>query len=588
MATLTISRPPFQVPGDAAATATPGDVPRGVFGPLVAQQPIDYDQLQDEDEDEDPLPPPPPAKITAAATTAITGPNGVDVDKAQPQSTPQQQQLPLLPPPPQSQHAQPQLQQSQSLTQQSQAQAQSTSAQSNTPSQPNNAPAASLKRQVDAQQGQLPNGTPAKRPRLGSAINGAVVENGVDTATSPMDVDPHQSDNHAYPSPLEGEQAPTPAPRTEGPDHATQIDKVEELGPKTIYLRLTPDESLPSSASSVAAEASRAHNHSPILLQCEWNPKDPTRLAAAGTDALARVWTLSQASTGPEQPSQPQVAANHVADREDPNCPNINLVNTDDIPPNSKVTAFSWAYDGHRIAVATEDEQTARIGLCNLQGGEEHHWEGFEAPIVKLRCNPYNRTILSVSPATIKNSSNQPDGWTVSVMSSLTGTGPVEHRLTGHDVFLDEPDVTWMNATDFLLCVGTKMVQLRYAGDAIAQVRDFATRPDDPLTAVQYDGSQEAGYIAAATSSGHIDVSYPCALVLLRFVADVCSRYGMRQARGSLVPTTHLPTMAASRSCSGSRGKTFATANDSWLPAARTVSSPYEMLAIPTRSQSLR
>lgn len=327
-----------------------------------------------------------------------------------------------------------------------------------------------------------------------------------------MDVDQHQSDNHAYPSPLEGEQAPTPAPRTEGPDHATQIDKVEELGPKTIYLRLTPDESLSSSAGSVAAEASRAHSHSPILLQCEWNPKDPTRLAAAGTDALARVWTVSQATTSPEQPSQPQ-AADHVADREDPNCPNINLVNTDDIPPNSKVTAFSWAYDGQRIAVATEDEQTARIGLCNLQGGEEHHWEGFETPIVKLRCNPVNRTILSVSPATTKNASNQPDGWIISVMSSLTGTGPVEHRLTGHDVFLDEPDVTWMNGTDFLLCVGTKLVQLRYAGDAITQVRDFATRPDDPLTAVQYDGSQEAGYIAAATSSGHIDVSHAGALV---------------------------------------------------------------------------
>lgn len=465
---------PPQVPGDAAATAAAGDVPRGVFGPLVPQPPIDYDQLQDEEEE--PLPPSEPA--------------GDDLDKSQ----------------------QPQPQQSKSQSQsQSQAQAQS---QSHPPPQSNpqshQQPQSSLKRQVDPQ-GQLANGTPAKRPRLGNGTTNGVLENGTDAATSPMDVDHLQSDNHAYPSPLEGEQVSTPAPRTEGPDHATQIDKVEELGPKTIYLRLAPDESSSSTSGSVAAtpttaEAShlRAHqqSHNPILLQCEWNPKDPTRLAAAGTDALARVWTVSRA-TGSEQAQ----VADHVADREDPNCPNINLVNSDDIPPNSKVTAFSWAFDGKRIAVATEDEQIARIGLCNLQGIVEHHWEGFETPIVKLRCNPVNRTILSISPSTTKNASNQPDGWIASVMSSLTGTGPLECRLPGHDVFLDEPDVAWMNSTDFLLCVGTKLVQLRCAGDSITQVREFATRPEDPLTAVQYDGSQESGYIAAATANGHIDVS---------------------------------------------------------------------------------
>lgn len=480
VATLTIYRP--QVPGDAAAAAAAGEVPQGVFGPLVPQPPINYDQLQDEDEE----PPPPPS-----------APAGEDAAKSQqPRPQPSKSQSLSQPQPQSLAQSQPHSQSlSNALTHQ---QSQS-----------------SLKRQVDAQS-QLANVTPAKRPRLGNAVNGTL-ENGADAATSPMDVDNQQSDNHAYPSPLEGEQASTPAPRTEGPDHATQIEKVEELGPKTIYLRLAPDESLSLSSASAAAtpitaEAShlRAHqqNHNPILLQCEWNPKDPTRLAAAGTDALARVWTVSRA-TGPDQAQGPD----HVADREDPNCPNINLVNNDDIPPNSKVTAFSWAFDGKRIAVATEDDQTARIGLCNLQGAVEHHWEGFETPVVKLRCNPVNRTILSISPSTAKNASNQPDGWVVSVMSSLTGMGPIEYRLSGHDVFLDEPDVAWMNGTDFLVCVGTKLMQLSCAGDSINLVKQFATRPDDPLTAIQYDGASESGYIAAATSSGHIDVSESLATV---------------------------------------------------------------------------
>lgn len=444
------------------------DEPRGVFGPLVPQPPINYDQLQDEEQE--PLPPPEPAADNA--------------DKTQPQATSQPQQ-------PQAQ-VQPE---TQSLS----------NAQSHQQPQSQLQPQlqSSLKRQVDAQ-AQLPNGTPAKRPRLG---NGNGLENGnangVDTATSPMamDVD-HQSDNHAYPSPLEGEQAPTPVPRTDGPDHATQIDKVEELGAKTIYLRLTNDEPATSVADTPTAEAShlRTHHNSrnPILLQCEWNPNDPTRLAAAGTDALARVWTVSRA-TGPDQQTQ---VADHVADREDPEWPSVNLIN--DITPSSQV--ISWSFDGKQIAVATNNENAARIDLCDAEGGALQHWEDFEYPVVKLRCNPLNRTFLSVSPSKTKNASSHPDGWVVTLFASLTAT-PVEYRLPGYDTLSDEPDVAWMNDTDFLVCVGTKLVQLKFAGDSITLVKDFTTRSDDSLTAVQYHSNQGSGYVAAATASGHIDVS---------------------------------------------------------------------------------
>lgn len=418
----------MQVPGDAAATAA-SDVPRGVFGPLVPQPPVNLDNLEDEEEE-----PAPPSEPASAA-----------VEKSQ---------------------TQPQIQ---------------------TQSQ------ASLKRQVELQ-GQLANGHPPKRPRLGNA-NG--LENGADTATSPMEIDQHQSDNHAYPSPLEGEQAPTPAPRTEGPDHATQTDKVEDLGPKTIYLRLSDDE---SSSSSIAAtptiEASHLHaTHAPILLHCEWNPKDPSRLAAAGTDALARVWTVSRA-TGPD------VVADHV----DPGWPSINLVN-DEVPPSTKITAFSWASDGQQVAVATDDDQKSRIDLWNLEGKQVHHWDGFESPIFKLRCNPLNRSILSISPMPVSPPSSEPKGFVVTVLPSISAT-PVEYTLPDDDVFGHQPDATWMNETDFVLCSGTKLATFKYTGEEIVQLREFPTRPDDFLTEIQYDGCQKSGLIAAATSSGFIDVSF--------------------------------------------------------------------------------
>lgn len=460
----------MQVPGDAAATAASG-VPRGVFGPLVPQPPVNLDELEDEEEEE----PEPPAE-----------PAGIVVEKSQ-------TQLPI----------------------QTQSQA-------------------SLKRQVEVQ-GQLANGHPPKRPRLGNA-NG--LENGADTATSPMEIDQHQSDNHAYPSPLEGEQAPTPAPRTEGPDHATQTDKVEDLGPKTIYLRLSGEDSSSSSiaATPVVVDSSHSHTtHAPILLHCEWNPKDPSRLAAAGTDALARVWTVSRA-TGPD------VVADHV----DPGWPSINLVN-DEIPSNTKITAFSWAHDGQQIAVATDDDTKSRIDLWNLEGKQVHHWEGFESPIVKLRCNPLNRSILGIYPAPLSPPSTEPQGFVVTVLPSISAS-PVEYTIPDDDVFSHQPDAAWMNETDFVLCSGTKLATFRYTGDKITQLKEFVTRPNDFLTEIQYDGRQKSGLIAVATSNGFIDVSISPLLTQFTVLLDCHNqmdrgsrdvRHGMHPATASLAITAH-------------------------------------------------
>ncbi|KAF3765890.1 hypothetical protein M406DRAFT_290169 [Cryphonectria parasitica EP155] len=396
-----------QVPEAAAAAATTGE-PRGVFGPLLPQAPVNYDQLHDDEEE----------VLLPSSETAV----GHD-EKAQPR---------------------------------------------------------------------LANGNPAKRPRLGNA-NG--LENGADTAASPMELDHHQSDGHAYPSPLEGEQAPALAPRTEGPDHATQTEKVDELESRTVYLRLANDE--PNSSSSIAAtptaEVSHLRSHqNPILLHCEWNPNDPSRLAAAGTDALARVWTVSRA-TGPEQ----------VADHVDPGWPSINLID-EDFPPNSRISAISWASDGKHIAVATDDDQKARIDLWDMEGNQVQHWDDFEAPIVKLRCNPYGRQTLCVSPSTTKTASNQPDGWIATLLPSASAN-VVERPLPGYDES-DEPDADWINETDFVLCIRTKLAIFKHTGDSIIQVREFVTRANDPLTAVQYDGTLETGCIAAATANGYIDV----------------------------------------------------------------------------------
>ena len=453
----------MQVPADAASTP---DKPQfGVFGPLVPQHPINYDELEDEIEEEEPLPAshPPPT-----------------VDEAD---------------------------------------------------------KSSLKRQVDSQS-QLANGSAAKRPRLGNA-NG--LENGADAATSPMEIDQHQSDNHAYPSPLEGEQAPTPAPRTEGPDHGTQTDKVDDLEAKTVYLRLAHDDSS-SLAATPIADVSHPHaSQNPILLHCEWNPKDPSRLAAAGTDALARVWTVSRA-TGPDQ----------VADHVDPDWPSINLV-TDDFPPHSKVTVMAWGSDGKDIAVATDDGQKARVDLWNLDGRQMHTYTGLEAPIVKLRCNPVNRKILSITP--ISNSSGDTTGWMVTVFPSPKSS-PVEYEYTfppDQDVDAQQPDAVWTDDHEFFLSVGSKVISLRCTDTEITQSKELSARTDDPLTQIQCDGT---GHFAAARLKGDIDVSLEPSLSL-SLPADRTECLVLTQPRFGILLAPAEPSMAPmtakSRFCSGSR-----------------------------------
>ncbi|KKF95035.1 F-box-like/WD repeat-containing protein TBL1X [Ceratocystis platani] len=84
----------------------------------------------------------------------------------------------------------------------------------------------------------LPNGT-AKKPKL--------AENGDDT-TIPMSMDIDSGEapgsNHAYPSPLEGDETSATQPHTDGPEQGTQ-EKTKDLTTDTIYLDLAIEKPRP-------------------------------------------------------------------------------------------------------------------------------------------------------------------------------------------------------------------------------------------------------------------------------------------------------------------------------------------------------
>ncbi|KAI1102315.1 WD40 repeat-like protein [Jackrogersella minutella] len=346
------------------------------------------------------------------------------------------------------------------------------------------------KRQMDKQpQAPLLNGSPAKRPRLSNGY-----ENGVDAATTPMELDGqnHHSDNHAYPSPQEGEQALTPTPRTDGPEQGTQVEKVEELATETIFIPLGSgsnsgiDDALTSSPTTALARIDG--ESAPVLLHCQWHPRDPTILAAAGTDALARIWNVSRGATT-DHASEGHV--NGFA----PNFDDFHSLLEDESQSRATVTAMAWNWDGTAIAVATDSESKARINLWTPEGVHLQGFEVAEPPVIKLRWNPNNASILGISP------DNR--GTMITVYQALIANSTT-YFLPRHDLDNEPLDVAWTSEKEFLICGGDILMAMVYANGVISQSRMYDTRKGDCLTQVQFDS--RSSLAATGGYKGIIDI----------------------------------------------------------------------------------
>jgi hypothetical protein len=345
----------------------------------------------------------------------------------------------------------------------------------------------SRKRQTDSRplfgHGEI-NGVPAKKPRLSNGY-----ENRADSATTPMEVDASGAgeNNNAYPSPLEGEQAPTPVPRTEGPEQGTQVDKVQELTPRTTFLRLTHDDS--QEATSPTSSVNETAENAPILLHCEWNPTDPSTLAAAGTDALARVWTISRATNASTAGAPNDALPNHVSAIPRPGRNLLQPTST------TSVTSLAWNSDGNAFAIATDEGAGGRLSIFNPDGDSLLSFPIPDPPVLKVRWNPSNSAILTVSP--------DANGVLVSVYH-LASESPLRYLQPGTYLQNYAFDAVWTSDSDFLLCGADIMVLLRCSDSGISVARKYETRVDDHFTQVLFDG--RAKLAATSSDKGVLDV----------------------------------------------------------------------------------
>ncbi|KAF7559894.1 hypothetical protein G7046_g4277 [Stylonectria norvegica] len=286
--------------------------------------------------------------------------------------------------------------------------------------------------------------------------------------------------------------APEAVVHTDGPEQGTQVDKVQELAPGTSYIRLM-DEARAQGPDQPPSTPSTANpENPPILLQCEWNPKDPSLLAAAGTDALARVWTVVSRATPPD------LSQDHESPRA------LSLIDPD-APRDTTVSALAWTSDGAAIAVATDSKTTCGIHVWTSEGTHLQSMEVTEPPVIKLIWNPSNTALLAISPNKggalvtiyfIPSDALSSSGGSSDPSSSSSGTS-LSYSLPGCDIAATPLDAAWTSDAEFLLCGGEILLCLHCTETAIAQVRKFETKEDDSFTQVLFDWRSKL----AATSS---------------------------------------------------------------------------------------
>ncbi len=319
------------------------------------------------------------------------------------------------------------------------------------------------KRPNDGEQPQNQAGPPVKKARLSNGY-----ENGFES--SAMDVDEEQNgDENAYPSP---EQLPSPVVATVGAEQGTQVEKVNELSAETTFLELSDDPLLKST----------------VLLQCEFNPRDPAILAAAGTDALARMWVLSgiMPDAGPDSPEKPVLT------------PHRHLLDESTLP-STTATGLSWASDGSHVAVSSEpiEDGDAKVEFWTTDATRLASFNCFESPVICLRWNLTNTACLALSPQ------KEGEGTLITVMNPSMATC-VHHSIPNH-ILLNSPlDAAWTSNEEFVLCGGDMLQKYQLTEGTISPTKKYEVRENHALSKVTFDWRSRL--LATASDSGTIDV----------------------------------------------------------------------------------
>ncbi|KAI6249751.1 F-box-like/WD repeat-containing protein TBL1XR1 [Erysiphe necator] len=280
------------------------------------------------------------------------------------------------------------------------------------------------------------------------------------------------SNEQAYPSP---EQISTPLAISikSGHDKGTQVEKVHDLTPETVYLELTENPLIKGV----------------ILAHCAFHPRDSNILAAAGSDALARIWSLKSLSSLKsviQSPGMPIYA------------PHRNLYDLS-VSMATQATALSWAPEGQYLAIASQPSETglSRVDFWREDASLVASNFGIDSPVVNIQWNPSGTACLIISPQ------NETTDASITVIYP-TLENVLRFTLPSHNLVEQLLQAVWTSNDDFIVCGGNLLQAFLCSAktNSIIPGRKYEVPEEAGLSQVVYDLHSQL--LATASDTGMI------------------------------------------------------------------------------------
>lgn len=283
------------------------------------------------------------------------------------------------------------------------------------------------------------------------------------------------NDEQAYPSP---KQMPTPQTTTisSGHEKGIQVEKVNDLTTETIFLELTDH---PASQGTV-------------LTHCAFHPRDPSVLVAAGSDALARIWSLKSLPSHVESETQsPGV----------PICaPHRNLQGCN-APVTTQATAMSWAPLGNCLAIASQTSDTglARLDFWNEDASLLFSDFGIDPPILNVEWNSSGTACLVISPR-----DNTTEASITVIYPALEIV--IRQIISSHNLIEQLLNVAWTSDDEFILCGGSLLQAFSCSvkSSNLTSGRKYEVPDGVSLSQIAYDPHSQL--LATASDTGMIHI----------------------------------------------------------------------------------
>ena len=292
----------------------------------------------------------------------------------------------------------------------------------------------------------------------------------VDTTISIRHGDATEEDEKANGATVLSETAETPAsapsvavgpaepvvPRlTTGPSVGTQVEPVIELASQTAVLDTGVGD----------------------VLYSVWSPNDPTKLATAGSDALARFWKF----TWPDASSAHELQSSKVDTFDQNGVPWV-------------VSSLAWHPTGSKIAVAVYNNDNLfenEVAVWRDTGEILAMYPKSAMPILDLRWSPSGSVLVAVCASDTGSEAYLWNPITTAVIDCITLSEGVEH-------------VRWIDDDRFFL-IGSRLVELHCLnGRRTTLLRRYDIPHQGDITLTQQDLITQK--LATVTAEGVIDV----------------------------------------------------------------------------------